>query len=141
MKIFESTREIPASPDTIFAAFEQPQVLARWWGPSGFANTFEAFEFRPDGQWKFVMHGPDGKNYPNESRFAEISRPSKIVIRHAVEPLFTLTVRIVPSRSGSTVHWTQEFEREEVANAIAHIVQPANEQNLDRLVAVLAGSD
>lgn len=140
MKTFESMREIQASPEAVFAAFEQPQLLARWWGPAGFTNTFDVFEFRPDGVWKFVMHGPDGKHYPNESRFAEITRPGRIVIRHVVEPLFTLTVSIAASGAGATVHWAQAFESEEVANAIAHIVRPANEQNLDRLVAVLAGN-
>src|SRR5512139_1975432 len=96
MKIFESNREIPASPEAVFSAFEKPEVLARWWGPAGFTNTFEIFDFRPGGQWKFVMHGPDGKSYPNECLFAEISRPGRIVIRHVVEPLFTLTVSITP---------------------------------------------
>jgi hypothetical protein len=38
------------------------------------------------------------------------------------------------------VTWEQEFEKPDVARGIAHIVVPANEQNLDRLTAeVLAG--
>ena len=140
MKIFESKREIAASQNAVFDTFEQPEILAKWWGPSGFTNTFEIFDFRPNGLWKFVMHGPDGKNYPNENRFAEISRPGKVVIRHESEPKFTLTVTIVESGSGSSVFWVQEFDSEEVAEAVAHIVRPANEQNLDRLVAILVSS-
>ena len=140
MKVFESKREIAASPNAVFDTFEQPEILAKWWGPSGFTNTFEIFDFRPNGLWKFVMHGPDGKNYPNENRFAEISRPGKVVIRHESGHKFTLTVTIVKSGSGSTVYWVQEFDSEEEAKAVAHIVRPANEQNLDRLVAILVSS-
>jgi uncharacterized protein YndB with AHSA1/START domain len=139
MKLFATQREFAASPEEVFAAFEQGTLLARWWGPDGFTNTFEIFEFRPGGTWKCVMHGPDGTDYANESKFLEISRPDKIVIRHLSEPRFTLTAKIVKSESGSMVEWLQEFDSEEVAQAVAHIVKPANEQNLDRLAAVLAG--
>jgi hypothetical protein len=38
------------------------------------------------------------------------------------------------------VEWVQAFDSPEVAAAVRHIVEPANEQNLDRLTAeVLAG--
>jgi len=140
MKIFESKREIAAAPDALFDAFANSAILAKWWGPAGFTNAFEIFEFKQNGTWKFVMHGPDGKNYPNECKFLEISRPGKVVIRHASEPKFTLTVTITESDGGSSVHWAQDFDSVDVAKAIAHIVQPANEQNLDRLSAWFTSS-
>ena len=65
-------RILSATPRQIFAAFEQPELLAQWWGPEGFTNTFEQFEFKVGGRWVFVMHGPNGANYPNESVFREI---------------------------------------------------------------------
>jgi uncharacterized protein YndB with AHSA1/START domain len=48
--------------------------LSRWWGPAGFTNTFEVCEFKKGGRWSFVMHGPDGRNYPNESVLFSTSR-------------------------------------------------------------------
>ena len=137
MKTFTTSREIPASKETIFAAFKNPEILAKWWGPAGFTNTFSQFEFRKGGKWVFVMHGPDGKNYPNESVFEEIIQDEKIVIRHIVQPIFTLTVRISEAENGSVVHWEQEFDNEEVAKNVAQIVIPSNEQNLDRLTVVV----
>lgn len=85
------------------------------------------------------MHGPDGKNYPNQYLFAEVEPPSKIVIQHVQEPLFRLTIARSPSASGTLVSWAQAFEREETARKIEHIVVPANEQNLDRLMAEVVG--
>ena len=35
------------------------------------AATFHTFELWPGGRWRFVMHGPDGTDYPNESGFRE----------------------------------------------------------------------
>ena len=44
----------------------------QWWGPNGFTNTFHEFDLRPGGAWRFIMHGPDGTDYPNESVFVEV---------------------------------------------------------------------
>ena len=138
MKTFQNSREIPVLPEIIFAAFSNPVKLAKWWGPAGFSNTFNKFEFQYGGKWSFVMHGPDGRNYPNESEFIEIVPNEKVVIRHHSQPCFTLTVTISASEKGSLIHWNQEFDSEEVAKNIEHIVKPANEQNLDRLEAEIA---
>src|SRR5689334_2619220 len=91
--VFSTERVISFPPDQIFAAFEHPDRLARWWGPAGFTNTFQQFEFKPGGRWVFVMHGPNGIDYPNENAF-RVLEPGKIVIEHVVEPLFTLTITL-----------------------------------------------
>lgn len=132
MPPFHTSREIPASPEAVFAAFSDPERLARWWGPAGFTNTFSLCEMKPGGRWKYVMHGPDGKNYPNESVFAELDAPRKIVIDHVAEPKYRLSIELAPSGEGTLVSWTQVFEREAVAVAIARIVEPANEENLEK---------
>jgi uncharacterized protein YndB with AHSA1/START domain len=132
MTSFKTSHRIPATLEQVFAAF-QPDRLARWWGPDGFTNTFNVCEFKNGGQWSFIMHGPDGRNYPNENVFVEIEAPRKIVIEHASEPKFRLTITLEPSPEGTVVFWAQEFESPEVARQIEHIVVPANEQNLKRL--------
>jgi hypothetical protein len=133
MKTFQTSREFNCTPEAIFAAIANPESLARWWGPNGFTNTFQLFEFEPGGKWSFVMHGPDGTNYPNESEFLEIVPDEKVVIRHVCEPFFTLTIQISATYMGSIVYWHQDFDSEDVAERIASVVIPANEENLDRL--------
>ena len=64
---------IPATPAQVFAAMSDPARVARWWGPDGFKNTIHQFDFRPGGSWLLTMHGPDGKDYPNESRFTRVT--------------------------------------------------------------------
>ncbi|HEX4858978.1 MAG TPA: SRPBCC family protein [Usitatibacteraceae bacterium] len=135
MTTFNTSRAIPAPVEQVFAAISDPARLARWWGPAGFTNTFEVCQFRPGGRWLFTMHGPDGQDYPNESRFAEIEAPTRVVIEHVCEPRFRLTIVLAPSAGGTQVSWSQVFERADVAEQVATIVIPANEQNLDRLTA------
>lgn len=133
MTTFRTSRDIPASPGQVFAAFSDPQRLARWWGPAGFTNTFNVCEFKSGGRWSFVMHGPDGGNYPNESVFAEVEPSKKVVVQHESKPKFRLTITLAPAAGGTTVSWAQTLENAEIAGRIEHIVVPANEQNLDRL--------
>lgn len=135
MNPFQTSREIPASAEQVFAAFSNADRLVRWWGPAGFTNTFERCEFEPGGRWAFIMHGPDGRNYRNEILFAEIDASNRIVLQHISEPRYQLTITLSSTPAGSIVSWTQEFEKPEVATGLAHIVRPANEQNLDRLTA------
>ena len=86
MTTFSTSREIPASVEQVFAALSNPERLARWWGPAGFTNTFSVCEFKSGGRWSYVMHGPNGGNYPNESLFAEIEAPRKVVLEHVSKP-------------------------------------------------------
>lgn len=131
-------RVLPADARTVFAAFAQPDRLARWWGPSGFTNTFEHFDFVPGGRWVFVMHGPNGADYANESIFHEIEPDRRIVIEHVVMPWFRLTVTLTPREDGTHLSWVQEFESPEMAARMRPLGKTANEQNLDRLQALLA---
>ena len=137
--VIRTERALSATPRDVFAAFEQPDRLAQWWGPNGFQNTFEQFEFKSGGRWNFVMHGPNGANYPNESVFREITPDTKIVIEHTSQPHFKLTVTLTAHGDKTDLAWVQEFENAEVAERMRPICEPANKQNLDRLEAILAG--
>lgn len=136
--VLSNERVFAASPQKIFAAFENPASLAQWWGPSGFTNTFEVFEFKPEGRWRFVMHGPKGTNYPNESFFRVIEPHSRIVIEHIVKPWYRLTITLSARGDQTHLAWDQEFESPQEADRMRPLCKSANEQNLDRLQALLA---
>ena len=135
MTTFHTSREIPAAPEGVFAALSDPDRLARWWGPAGFTNTFSLCEFEVGGRWSFVMHGPNGANFPNESQFAEIEFPRKVVVQHLSGPKYCLVIELAASGVGTLVTWSQTFENSEFDERVRPIVVPANEQNLDRLSA------
>jgi uncharacterized protein YndB with AHSA1/START domain len=138
MSTFAHSRFFAAAPAQVFAAFSAPTRLATWWGPDGFRNTFGAFEFTPGGRWQFTMHGPDGKDYANEAVFTVIDPDRAVVIQHTSQPHFQLAIRLVPEGSGTRVIWEQTFASAEIAAAVKHIVEQANEQNLSRWQAEVA---
>lgn len=137
MATFSTTRKLAASPEAVFAAIKDGERLAKWWGPNGFSNRFDVFEFHVGGKWIFSMIGPDGTIYPNESMFSSIEVDRQVVIQHLSQPCFTLTITLEPISGGTLVRWDQEFADASVAKAVRHICEPANEQNLDRLSAEL----
>lgn len=135
-----TSRVLRHAPEVVYEAFADPTQLAAWWGPEGFTNEFETFDFRVDGRWTFVMQGPDGKRYPNESFFVALEPGRCVVVRHDCAPLFTLTVKLTPVPEGALLVWEQAFDDARVAEALREFVTPANEQNLDRLERVLAAN-
>ena len=134
-----TTRRLAAPPARVFSALADPARLARWWGPAGFSSRFEHFDLRPGGRWRFVLHGPDGRDYPNEMAFEAVEAPRRVVMRHLVGHLFELTITLDDDGAGGTrLGWRQRFESAEHCARVAAVVVPANEQNLDRLEAELA---
>jgi uncharacterized protein YndB with AHSA1/START domain len=99
------SRTIAGPRRLVFQAYTEVRHLARWWGPDGFTTTTRSFEFRPGGVWDFVMHGPDGTDYPNRIEWLEIVPPERLVFLHGERPddprAFVSTVTLV-ERAGAT---------------------------------------
>jgi uncharacterized protein YndB with AHSA1/START domain len=130
------SRLIPAKPGDVFAAMSASDRLARWWGPAGFTSTIRVFEFRPGGRWLFTLHGPDGKDYPNENRFTRIVHDRVFEIEHVSEDHhFVLTIELEAQGSNTIVKWRQTFDTAGHYQKVLAIVSVANEQNLERLAA------
>lgn len=131
-------RRIDAPVKEVFDTFRDAQCLARWWGPEGFSNTFHQFDFRSGGQWLHTMHGPNGSDYKNESRFLEVIDNERIVIEHLSGHHFILTLEFENLGDATLVHWQQLFDTVEHYEQIRAFVSPANEQNLDKYAAEVA---
>jgi len=131
-RIFEAPRPL------VFAAWTDPEQLKQWWGPKGFSNTFHTCEMKPGGIWNYTMHSPYGKDFENEARFVEILVPERIVLDHISAPRFRLTAlfeEIGVHRTKLT--FRQLFETPEVYDAVKKLTTLGNEENFDRLAALL----
>jgi uncharacterized protein YndB with AHSA1/START domain len=134
-----SARLMDAPRERVFRACSDPRHLARWWGPAGFTNTFQECDPRPGGAWRFVMHGPDGTDYRNESRFVEVAPPLRLVIEH-IRPMhrFLLTMTFADEGGKTRLTWRMRFDSAAEVERVRPFVPAANEQNLDRLTVELA---
>jgi uncharacterized protein YndB with AHSA1/START domain len=75
-------RTIDAPRELVFSAFTDVRHLSHWWGPDGFTTTTRAFTFHEGGVWNFVMHAPDGSDYPSWITWQEIAPPERIALLH-----------------------------------------------------------
>jgi uncharacterized protein YndB with AHSA1/START domain len=134
-----TTRVFEVPRERLFRAWTDPEQLAEWWGPKGFTNTFQEFDLRPGGFWRFVMRGPNGVEHPNESVFLEIVEPERLVFRH-LGPVHEFLATFTFEDLGGTTRlvWRMLFESVEECEKVKSFVFTANEQNLDRLEACLA---
>jgi uncharacterized protein YndB with AHSA1/START domain len=79
------TRVLDAPRELVFASWTDPEQVVQWWGPHGFTTTSHEMSVTPGGVWRFVMHGPDGRDYKNKIVFIEVLKPERLVYRHAGE--------------------------------------------------------
>jgi len=84
-KIIRIERVINAPPVLVFEALSDPKHLDAWWGPNGFTNETHEMTFEVGGLWRYTMHGPDGKDWPNWIRYSEITAPTRIAYEHGGE--------------------------------------------------------
>lgn len=134
-------RLIAAPRRFVYEAFTQADHLSQWWGPNGFSTTTTTFDFRPGGEWLFVMHGPDGTDFPNWIRWEEITAPERIVVVHGERrddpEAFTGVFSFSEEDGGTRVTLRSIFPTVEARNRAVeeHHAVEGGEQTLGRLSA------
>lgn len=138
-------RSINAPRDVVWAMWSDEQHINRWWGPDGFTTTTYEFAFEPGGVWRYMMHGPDGTDYPNRVVFREIERPSRIVYENSWDlpgaPVhFTATVMFVSAGTKTELEFRMNFpDATALASAVdLYKVMEGGRQTFARLASHVA---
>jgi len=76
------SRELDFGRDLVWEAFTDARHIVHWWGPNGFTNTIHEMHVAPGRVWRFIMHGPDGTDYPNRVTYTRIDKPLCIEYDH-----------------------------------------------------------
>jgi len=129
-----SSRTFNVSKDFLFSAWSNPNHLKNWWGPKGFSNTFNEFDFREGGKWDFIMHDPEKGNYHNECEFVKIDEPNLIAWKRHSKPLFKVVFTFEElSHNKTRLVFRMIFDTEKECNKIKAFAVDKNEENFDRL--------
>ena len=127
-RIFNVKREL------LFRAWSEPNHLKNWWGPAGFTNTFNEFDFRVGGKWVFIMHGPEKGNYANECEFIKIEPPSLIAWKRYSKPLFQVLATFEEIAKHQTkLVFKMLFATAEECGKVKPFAIKLNEENFDKL--------
>jgi len=57
------TRDFDATPQQLFRAHTDPELLMQWLGPRGYTMTIDVFEARDGGRWAFSHIDPAGDKF------------------------------------------------------------------------------
>ena len=129
-----SKRIVDVPREMVFKAYSDPAHLVNWWGPRDFTNTFQEFSFVPGGHWRFIMHGPDGRDYENECVFVKIAVPELIIMNHVSAPVFQVAISFEEIETIKTrIIFRMIFNTVAECNKLKSLVFTANEENFDRL--------
>ncbi len=140
------TRVVDAPPELVWEVWTDPDHLVKWWGPQGFSTTTRTMQCAVGGVWRYVMHGPDGRDYENQLSYLEIEPPRRLRYRIGgevdCEPVqFETVVTFVAEADGRTrVTMRSTFPN---AQAKRHVVDHYNaieggKQHLARLDGYVA---
>jgi uncharacterized protein YndB with AHSA1/START domain len=76
-------------------------------------------DVRPGGEWRFVMRGPDGRDYQNRIIYREIIPPELIRYSHVSGPLFESTATFTEQGAYTSVTVQMVFETAELRDRVA----------------------
>lgn len=134
IKELRTITTLDAPIELLWKVWTEPKHIINWWGPAGFTSTIQVMDVQEEGEWKMILHGPDGKNYPNRSIYLEIIPYHKIVFEH-FNPHFTTTVFFEEKGDETQIDWSMLFDTPEMYDIVvkAHKADEGQKQNIERL--------
>lgn len=130
----------------VWAAWVEPDQVAKWWGPRGFTITTFKKDVRTGGSWNYIMHGPDGVDYPNTTQFLEVEKYKKMVYDHGgkedTPPMFRVTVEFTDLGNKTRMEMTMALPTAERAEQTKKFIKQAGGNSTwDRLAEYLSPKD
>jgi uncharacterized protein YndB with AHSA1/START domain len=112
-------RRIRASAEKLFAAWTQPTLLMRWWGPQGVACPAAEVDLRVGGAYRIANRFPDGTVVWIAGIFEVIESPDRLIYTWKLEsqngPVERVTVCFEAHGGATEVVVTHEKIRDESA--------------------------
>ncbi len=127
---------------TVWEAWTDPQQVEKWWGPRGFTLTTHSRDLKTGGHWHYTMHGPDGADYVNKTKYLEVKPLEKMVYDHGGnderKPLFRVTVLFSAVKGGTQMEMTMACPTPEDAEQTRGFIKKAGgNATWDRLAEYL----
>lgn len=114
------TRFITATPDKLFRAWTEPELLKQWFAPQPYTTPRAELDVRPGGSNLIVMRSPEGQDMPNRGVYLEVIPNRKLAFTDAYteawvpseKPFMTVVLTFDPEGEGTRYtarvrHWTE----------------------------------
>lgn len=108
------TRNFNASPQAVWRAWTEAELLDQWWAPKPWKAQTKTLEFKVGGSWLYAMVGPNNEMHwarvdylsidPNKSFTATDSFCDENGVTNKDFPSMLWKNNFLPGESGTTVH-------------------------------------
>lgn len=154
------TRLFDAPRELVWKAWTEPAMMCQWWGPQGFTCPEASMDLRVGGEYRIVMRGADGTEFPVKGVFLEVIEGEKLVMTDVADDMpkeWLEQARDFGSGDGTKLpesFWTVSFEsrgRQTLLRIVTHFASEADRdamikmgmvdgwaESLDKLDATLA---
>jgi uncharacterized protein YndB with AHSA1/START domain len=136
-------RELDAPRELVWAAWTDPDEIAKWWGPEHFTSPREKIDLdpRPGGVFRVTMVGPDGQEYPSDGNFGIVEPPERLsfgeqTTDHPMIESAETTVEFIDLGDSRTK--VVVTARMVCADELVEMAQAGWSSQLDKLAALLA---
>ena len=145
-------RDLPITPDAVWRAWTEPDLLVQWFTPRPWRTTEAEIELHPGGMFRTVMRGPDGEEGGGTGCILEVVPERRLVwtgallpgFRPSVSefgvPVFTAVIEMEPAGDGS--RYTAIVRHADAAGCTVHHDMGFHAgwgAALDQLVEVMGG--
>ncbi|MFL5783052.1 MAG: SRPBCC family protein [Bacteriovoracaceae bacterium] len=128
----------------VWEAWTDDKKVAKWWGPRGFTITTHSKDLKVGGHWSYTMHGPDGTDYVNKTKYHVVEPYKKLVYDHGGNedidraPLFRVTVTFEEKNGKTKMDMTMALATAEAAKETKKFIKKAGgNATWDRLAEFL----
>ena len=137
------TRIFDAPADLVFRALTEPDLLKRWYGPTGWEIVVCDIDLRVGGRWRIVSRKPGGKEIGQFGIYNEIVRPNRIVNSEAWEDWDAgetlVTTTLTELNGKTTFESTILFPSKEVRDTVVKSgLEHGAAETYDKLAQLLA---
>jgi uncharacterized protein YndB with AHSA1/START domain len=119
-------RVIDASPEKLFRAWTEPDLLKQWFTPKPWTVSRVELELRAGGKNLVVMRSPEGQEFPNRGIYLEVSTNKRLVLTDAYIDAWTpsekpfMTAIITFDAQGTGTKYTARVLHWSVADRETH---------------------
>ena len=106
-------KTIPGSPEDVFDAWLDIEILSQWFGPSDeMTCEIKLLEPHEGGRYHIAMQSPEGETYDLLGEYVRIDRPKQLVMTFywisEPEQVMLATVNFTPSDEGTEIYLHHE---------------------------------
>ena len=137
------TRLFNASPELVFKAYIDSNLIQQWWGPKRLTTAVVKMDVRPGGIWRFVQRESNGNEYVFNGMYHEIVQSKRLVYTFEFEGMpghVTVETVTFEEDHGSKTKLTIEsfFQTVEDRDLMLNLrVGGGAAESMDRLVELL----